>query len=160
VEEREADRLLQLGVALELDVGAVPELAEVRPLVVEEALPAGVAPLCERRHDLVAHGGERALTRPAVGEELDHPQSFPRGEFARDGNAPDIGTALRNRFRAVRAFDDMVHAGGHQEAAAPGRVSEEYARVAPEEVLRLERGLQRCGGAWVFLFWAAGLVRD
>ena len=30
VEEREADGLLQLGVAVELDVGAVPEVVEVR----------------------------------------------------------------------------------------------------------------------------------
>ena len=40
VEEREAHGLLQLRVALELDVGAVPELVEVRPLVVDAGRPS------------------------------------------------------------------------------------------------------------------------
>jgi hypothetical protein len=43
LEERESDRLLQLGVALELDVGAVPERIEVRALVVQEPCQ----PVCE-----------------------------------------------------------------------------------------------------------------
>ena len=54
VEEREAHRLLQLGVAFELDVGAVPELVEVRPLCGDEPVPAGVPRLGERGDDLVA----------------------------------------------------------------------------------------------------------
>ena len=55
VEEREADGLLELGVALELDVGALPEVVEVRALAVEQPVPAGVAGLGERGDDLVAH---------------------------------------------------------------------------------------------------------
>src|SRR5204862_3256640 len=81
VEEREPDRLLQLGVALELDVGTVPELVKVRPLVIEETLPAGVAGLSQGGDDLVANRRQRALARPAVGEELDHPQSLSGREL-------------------------------------------------------------------------------
>jgi hypothetical protein len=42
VEECEARRLLQLRVALELDVGAVPEVVEVGALGRDESVPAGV----------------------------------------------------------------------------------------------------------------------
>ena len=63
MEEREADRLLQLGVALDLDVGALPEVVEVRALLGEQPVPAGVARRGERRGDLVAqrrHASARA----------------------------------------------------------------------------------------------------
>ena len=72
VEEREAERLLQLGVAVQLDVGAVPEVVQVGALAGEQPLPAGVASLGERGGDLIAQRRRRALARPAVGEELDH----------------------------------------------------------------------------------------
>ena len=45
VEEREANRLLQLGVPLDLDVGAIPEVIEVGALLGERARPSrGAAP--------------------------------------------------------------------------------------------------------------------
>ena len=50
----EAHRLLELGVALDLDVGAIPEVVEVGALLGEQPVPAGVARLRERRADLVA----------------------------------------------------------------------------------------------------------
>ena len=59
VEEREADCLLQLGVAVELDVGALPEVVEVRALRLEQALPAGVPRLGER-------GDGQVAARPAA----------------------------------------------------------------------------------------------
>ena len=65
VEEREADCLLQLGVALQLDVGALPEVVEVRALRLEQALPAGVPRLGERSDGHVSHGRqERWLEQP------------------------------------------------------------------------------------------------
>ena len=76
VEEAEADRLLQLGVAVELDVGALPEVVEVGALVGDQLVPAGVAGLGERRADLVAQGRDRAPRRPAVGDELGDRQRF------------------------------------------------------------------------------------
>src|SRR5262249_49600548 len=67
VEDREAHGLLELGVALELHVGAAPELVEIRALPVEKALPTGVARLRERGDDLISDRRERTLARPAVG---------------------------------------------------------------------------------------------
>ena len=43
VEEREAHGQLKLGVAVELDVRALPELVEVGALPGDESVPAGVA---------------------------------------------------------------------------------------------------------------------
>ena len=55
VEEREAHRLLQLGVALELDVGAIPERRRGSARWSgDEPVPAGVPRLGERGDDLVA----------------------------------------------------------------------------------------------------------
>jgi hypothetical protein len=71
VEEREAHRLLQLGVAFELDVGTIPEVVEVLALGVHKSLPPAPARTGECGLDLVADGGKRALARPAVGQELD-----------------------------------------------------------------------------------------
>ena len=62
VEQREADRLLELGVALELDVGRVPEVVEVRALLGEQPVPARVDGARQRGGDLVA---ERR--RPSAG---------------------------------------------------------------------------------------------
>ena len=56
VEEGETDRLLELGIAVEFDVGAAPELIEVRALLREQPLPAGVTRLGQRRDDLVPQG--------------------------------------------------------------------------------------------------------
>ena len=83
VEEREAHRLLQLGVALELDVGALPEVVEVVALVGDQAVPAGVARLGQRGGDLVAQRRQRALARPAVGEQLDHRSRWPGSQRRR-----------------------------------------------------------------------------
>jgi hypothetical protein len=54
VKEPEPHGLLALGVAVDLDVGAVPEVVEVVALPVEQALPAGVARPGDRRRGLVA----------------------------------------------------------------------------------------------------------
>ena len=58
VEEREANRLLELGITVELHVGPLPELIQVLPLVSEEALPARQASRFEGRHDLVPQRGD------------------------------------------------------------------------------------------------------
>ena len=144
VEEREADRLLQLGVALELDVGALPEVVEVRALVREQPVPAGVARLGERGDDLVAQRRHRALARPAVGEELDDAQPLARREVGGDRDAAEVGPALRRRRRSrPGALDDVVHAGGHPQLAAPASSARARPRVAVEEALRDERRLER-----------------
>jgi hypothetical protein len=78
VEQPEAHGLLHDGVAVDLDVGAVPVVVEVGALAREQALPAAVAGAGERRRDLVAHRRHRAHARPAVGEELHDPQHLAR----------------------------------------------------------------------------------
>ena len=70
VEEAEADRLLQLAVAVDLDVRPVPEVVQVLALARHQPVPARVPRRRERGVDLVAHRRQRALARPAVGEEL------------------------------------------------------------------------------------------
>src|SRR6185437_13458495 len=70
VKQREACGLLKLGVALDLDVGPLPEVVEVGALLAEHALPAGVASLRQRGGHLVADRRQRAAGRPPVGDEL------------------------------------------------------------------------------------------
>ena len=71
VKEREAHRLLELGVTFQLDVGALPEVVQVVALFGEQSLPAGAPRLGQRRGDLIAQRRRRASARPSVGDELD-----------------------------------------------------------------------------------------
>src|SRR5215204_1530112 len=78
VEEREADRLLKLGVSLQLHVGTIPEVIEVVALGGEDPLPAASAGCGEGRLDLVAHRWHGAPARPAVPQELHQSKTLPR----------------------------------------------------------------------------------
>ena len=52
VEEREPHRLLELGIAVDLHVGSIPEVLEVGALALEQAFPARVPRLgqgCDRQ---------------------------------------------------------------------------------------------------------------
>ena len=53
VKQAEPHGLLAIGVALDFDVGAVPEDVKTVPLRVEQTLPAGVPRAGQRRGDLV-----------------------------------------------------------------------------------------------------------
>ena len=139
VEEREPHRLLQLGVAVELDIGMRPEVVQIRALVGNEALPARVARLGERGDDLVAQRGVRAPARPAVREELHEPEALAGYEIRRDCHPADVGAAFRGRVGSFGALDDVIHAGRHGETARARRVDEDDARGVVEELLRDER---------------------
>ena len=78
VEQREPHGLLELGVALDLDVGALPELVQVRPLLRDQPVPAGVR--AHRRAPRRPGRARRAASgrRPAIGDELDQPQALAR----------------------------------------------------------------------------------
>ena len=65
MEQREANRLLERGIPVELDVRAVPDVGQILALGREETVPTGPARGRERQVDLVASRGERALTRPS-----------------------------------------------------------------------------------------------
>src|SRR5436853_4300380 len=78
MEEREAYRLLDLRIALELDVCMCPEIVQVGPLLGEQVLPAGQACSGQRGPDLVVDGRPRPQARPAVGDELNDAQPLAR----------------------------------------------------------------------------------
>src|SRR5580704_18387288 len=70
MKQREANRLLELGVAFDLDVRRRPKAVEVAPLFVPEALPGGVDGAVQRRAHLVAQRRNGPRSRPAVADEL------------------------------------------------------------------------------------------
>jgi hypothetical protein len=71
VEEGEADRLLDLGITVDLDVGGRPEVVQVDALLCDEAVPANLDRSSECGGNLVAHCGLRTLGRPAAGSVVD-----------------------------------------------------------------------------------------
>ena len=149
VEEGEADGLLQLGVSLEVDVGAAPEVVEVRALFREQAVPARQQGGGQRSLDLVPESRRGALFGPAVGQELDEAQALARLELGRDGHAPQVPVAVCRGLRAGWALHDVVHPGGETERAGGGGVDEHHPLVVVLEVLRLEGGGRRRTGARV-----------
>ena len=152
VEERKPNSLLELGVALELDVGGIPEVVEIEALTFDQPVPAGVPSLGERGHDLIPHCRKRALARPAIPQELDHPQALPCRKLRRDGDAADVRPALRSRFRVLRTVDHMIHACRHQQLAAIARMNQYNALVTVEKRLGAKRRLEHGGSSWVFLW--------
>src|SRR5450755_1267171 len=94
VEEREAYRLLDLRIALYLDVRTCPEAVHVGPLLRDQTFPTGQARGGERGHDLIEERGARAQARPAIGDELDDAQPLARLQPSSDGDAHDIGVAF------------------------------------------------------------------
>ena len=158
VEEREPNGLLQLEVALQLDVGRFPELVQVGALPAQQAVPARVTGSSECSDDLVAESWLRAPARPPVSDELDHPEHRPFGEFGGHREAADVRPAFHRRLGAVRTLDDVVHARRHAEIAAPCGVHQHGTRVAVEEALRDERRFQRGGRAGISRSWRPRLV--
>jgi hypothetical protein len=56
-----ADRLLDLGVAVDLDVGALPEVVQVGALLGQQPVPAGQLGGGQRARHLVAQRGQGPL---------------------------------------------------------------------------------------------------
>ena len=160
VVEREADGLLELGVAVQLDVRAGPEVVQVGALALDEAVPARVLGHGDRGGDLVADRGQRTLARPAVGEELHDSQALARREVGGDAQASDVGEALSLEDRGVRALDHVVHRCGHAQLALLGRVDEDDSGVVVAVPLRLERGLEHGGDPRILRARGHRLVRD
>ena len=78
-----------LRVAVELDVGARPELLEVVRLAGDESVPPGVTGLGEGG-GLTAHGRQRPGGRPPVGEELDDLEALAPPKVRRDRDTPEV----------------------------------------------------------------------
>ena len=147
VEHAEAHRVLDLGVAVDLHVGPVPELVEVLPLIGLQAVPSGVASRGDGGGDLVAEGLAGSPRRPAVAEVLDDAQALTRGEHGGDREAGDVRRGVAGHPGRVRPVHLVVHRRGHQELAALGAVDEHRTRAVAVAVVGLghEGGLEGLG---------------
>ena len=136
VEQCEPHRLLERGVAVELDVRAIPDAGEVLALPLQQTLPPRPAGRGEREVDLVAQRRQRSLAGPAVAEELDDPQLLARLELRAHGQTAEVGLALGRGHGALGPLDDVIHPGGHPQAAQARTVDE----ADPERVVRVVLG--------------------
>ena len=159
VEQREAQRLLDLGVAVELDVGAVPEGVQVLALGPGEPVPALGHRVLEASVDLVAQELDRLLRGPVVGQELDHAQRLAGLEPGRDGHAAEVGLGLGQRGR-VLDLQQVLHPGRHRQPAAPRPVREHDAQVVVDRELALQRAVERLAAARVVVARPVALVGE
>lgn len=160
VEEGEADGLLDLLVAVDLDVGAGPEVVEVAALFVQESLPAAVGRGRQGRVDLVAHRGPGAGPGPAVGDQLLQPQPLSRLQDGGDGQPGQVHRLLAAAGGALGSFDDVVGGHGDPQSAVPGAVHQPQTGAVGEALLVLQRRLQGLGGARVAVRPGQALVAD
>jgi hypothetical protein len=94
VEERKPQRLLNLHVAVELDVGHRPVVVQVLALGRREPVEALGDRRLEARIDLIAQPFDRLLRGPVVGEQLHHAQRPTGSQLRRDGHAAEVILAL------------------------------------------------------------------
>ncbi len=116
VEEREAHRLLDLGIAVDLDVSAIPEVVQIGVLLLGQGVPAHPTRAGERRGDLISQRRPRTIRGPAVGDELDDAQPLARLEGGGDRHPAQIREALGRHLRRRRTLDPVVH--GHRDPLA------------------------------------------
>ena len=129
MEEREAHRLLELVVAVDLDVGALPEVVEVLALVVEQAVEAGAPRRRERGVDLVADRDHRALAGPPVGQDLVSVSVSPWPTSALTVTRARSSKLSFSVTVPSRPVDHVVHRRRHPQGALP-RAVHEHARAA------------------------------
>ena len=149
LEDGEAGRLLERGVAVELDVRAPPEVVEVLALRGEQPVPARAQRRGQRRVDLVAHRRQRAPARPAVGEELHDPQPLALVQRGRDRHAREVRLALGAGDDALRPVDEVVHPGRDAQPRLARGVDEPGAQAVVAVRLAEQRRAQRGRGARV-----------
>jgi hypothetical protein len=113
VEEREPNRLLHLGIPVQLHVRGVPERVQVIALLLAQPLPPVEPRRTDSRDHLVAQRGQRAPAGPPVGQELRHPQPLTRRKPATHRHPGQIRVRLAPHLMTFRAFDDVVHRGSH-----------------------------------------------
>jgi len=101
MEQGEADRLLDLRVAVDLDVGACPEIVQVGTLLGDQAVPAHLGGGRKRSRHLVSHRRPRTLRGPAVGDELHEVQPFSGRQGRRYGHPARSG-----KLSALTCSDD------------------------------------------------------
>ena len=149
VEEGEAHGLLELVVAVDLDVGALPVVVEVLALVVEEAGEPRAPRGRERGAGLVADRDHRALAGPAVGQVLGQRQRLAVADLGAHRHPREVVEALVLGDRALRSLDLVVHPRRHPQGALARAVHEHRAQLVGAVVLRHERRGQDRGRARV-----------
>ena len=164
VEQAEAHRLLDLGVTVHLDVGAVPELVQVGPLLGEQAVPAGQVGGRQRPHHLVDEGGPGPLARPAVADELDDLQLLAGSHLGRHREPAQVGVGLDPVRHLRRAGDHVRHSSRDPQPAGPRPVHQQRAGgpgvVGALGLLADQRVLQDGGQPGVLAPPRQFLVRD
>ena len=142
VEQPEPHRLLDLGVPVDLHVGAVPKVLKVLALLGEQAIPARLLGAAQRRPYLVPDRGQRPGARPPVRDELGQLQSLPRlhhggrRDHAAVGKRPGLDVH-------VGPVDQVIHRGADAQLALPGPVHENHGRPLGVLILLLERVLKQ-----------------
>ena len=140
VEECKAHRLLDLRVAIELDVRPGPEVVQVGTLLGQQALPATKSRGGQRGYDLVMDGRPRTQARPAVGNEFDDAQPLAWHQPSGDGHTGDIGGAIRLDDHSGGSLDVVIHCRPDAQTTDP-RVMDHEPEGAPREMLlALKRG--------------------
>ena len=143
LEEREAHRLLKLGIAVELDVCAVPDVVEIRALRGQQAVPPVTLRRRQRGVDLVAQCGHRTAARPAVSEQLHDREGLAWLELGADRDPREVGLALRRGHRPGRPVDDVVEGGRHPQVAGPRAMTQGHLDTSVRVVLGDEGGAER-----------------
>ena len=109
VEQPETCCLLQVRVAVHLDVRGVPELVEVRTLLREQSVPTGLRCRHDRSGDLVGQRVLGAHAGPAVAEVLGDLQVVPRVQQRRERRATQVRVAVAGLERVGRTGHLVRH---------------------------------------------------
>ena len=157
-EERVAHRELPFGIAVDLHVGAVPEVVEVGALLSQQAIPTGVRGARQGADGLGADRVQAASGRPAVREELGDRKALARLEVHRQGEARYVIERFGGRGQIRRCVDHVVHRRGHDRplprvawlsiARSPGRspAGRRAARVAQQRLADRRSRVRRLVG--------------
>jgi hypothetical protein len=120
LEQRVAQRVLDLRVAVQLDVRLRPNLVERRPLEHGEFLEAERASALEAAPDVGHQRGGVTAARPVIGEQLHQTHRLSRCSGARQRPARERPLGRRRVAKARRRGDHIVvHARRDDIAAAP-----------------------------------------
>ena len=113
VEQPEPHGLLHGGIAVDLDVGAGPEVVQRGALVGDQLIPTGACDGGQCGVDLVAQRGQRAKARPAVRDEFRHLQPLARLQHGAGHHPGPVRLHFQRRADIVRCGKDVLHRGGH-----------------------------------------------
>ena len=124
VEQREPHRLLYPLVALDLDIRACPETAQIGAVFGDHPFPARVNGDGQCGRDLIGDRWLRANRGPAVGDELDQPQPLTGLERRGDRDTTQIAEALTRHPHRRWRVEVMLHRRSEPQTADRGAVQQ------------------------------------